>query len=339
MVSKNFNLNSTGSKNFYSAIIIYLKNSTNLINLQKSLSISKQQLNYYLRRLIEREIIEKKGTGWYEVVKGVKDSTKYDNYLVKDSTRGHAYIWEVKLRNIPKDWDKRIEVLTNKGINHKIVGAKLNTPRIKVLGRKVWLCNKVLRIFDKKDESYYGKTAKESRYLSLQQIKLIVGVLESKLGVLIEPSDISFKKEHYALIKNDLAIEENRKGNIIRISDDKGEWLIVDDSLEKGGELETIGKDAYKTNIPMQKWWNENKKTNFEVTPSFILNTMNDIQQVQKIELDNKGEYAHDLVEHKNAIKRMSFNTDANTKSIELLADVISNLKEEIKKINETRNT
>jgi len=285
-------------QNFYLAIKNYLKDSTNLTKIQNNLSISKQQLNYYLRQLKKRGEIIQKGRGWYEVNNEVKINTKYNILQVKDSSRGHAYIWKVELTKIPEDWDKRIEVLTKKGINFKLVGAKNNTPRIKVLGRKIWLCNDHLRIFDKKDASYYGKTAKESRYCALQEIKLIVGALESKLGVYVKPSEIYFKREHYALIKNDLAIEENKRGNIVHIVDETGEWLLIDDSLGKGGELETIGKKAYETNIPMQKWWNDNKKTNFEVTPTFILDCLNQVTENQLI-------FDKNIVKHQKVLDEM----------------------------------
>jgi predicted transcriptional regulator len=321
---------STKKENFYLPIINFLKTSTNLTKLQEKLNIPRQNLNYYLRELKKRGIIEQKGKGWYELIKGCKNSTKYGKLLVKDSIRGHAYVLEVKLQKEIKDWDKRIEILKNKKVNYKLVGAKLDIPRIKVLGRKVWLCKDHLRIFDKKDMSYYGNNAKESRNKAISELKLIVGILEKKLGVLIKPSDIYIRKEHYALIKNDLAIEENKKGNIWRISDEYGEWLLIDDSLEQGGELENVGKSSYKINIPMQKWWNDNKRTNFEVTPTFLMESLNKVIQVQKVEVENKKEYSRDLVEHKEAIKRMSYNTEANTKSIELLADIISQLKDEL---------
>jgi len=272
----------TRKNNFYLAIINELRHSTNLTKIGKKLNISKQKLNHYLRQLKKEGYIEHKGKGWYEVTKKSKNLTNHSSFLKKDISRGHANVWNVNFKRKPEDWENRIEILKKKKVNFKLVGALKTTPRIKVLGRKVWLCNNHIRVFDKPKESYYGETAKESKNLALQEIKLIVGVLNRKLGTFLSLKDISFRKEHYALIKNDLAIEENRRGNIIRIKDEDGEWLLIDDSLEKGGELENIGKKAYKTNIPMQKWWNNHKKNNFEVTPTFILNTMNGIQQAVK---------------------------------------------------------
>lgn len=64
---------------------------------------------------------------------------------------------------------------------------------------------------------------------------------------------------------------------------------------------------------------------------SELQNLIGEIAQIQKVEIENKAEYSRDLVEHKNAIKRMSHSTEANSKSIELLANIILDLKNEIK--------
>lgn len=312
--------NSTCSENFYLSIIDALKSTTNLTKIKEKFNIEKQELNYYLRELVKRGIINHKGRGWYEVVKEVKNSTKYGSLLVKDSSRGHAYIWNAKIEKIPERWEKRIEILENKGINYKLVGAKMNTPRIMIQGRKVWLCNNNLRIFDKKNASYYGDTAKKSRQLALQQVKLIIGTLNNKLGTNIKPSDIYFKKEHYALIKNDLAIEENKKGNIIHISDEEGEWLLIDDSLGLGGELENIGKKSFPTNIKMQEWWNENKKDNFETTkPSRIKKEIEEINS--------------NLDEFKGMIKKLSTQDIQLSQVIEQISNNQIKLTTEVAKL------
>jgi len=256
-------------------IISELKQGNSPSKICKKYNINKYTLQYYLDKLKKQGIIEKISYGVWKVNKEVSKSTKYRKGLKKDSIRGHAYIWNTKISKIPRNWNNRIKVLKKRKINYKLVGAKGTTPRIKVLGRKVWLCNTHLRIYDKKEESYYGDNAKESRLLAFQQIKLIVGALNRKLGTKIKPSEIFFQREHYSLIKNDLAIEENRKGNIWRITDQEGEWLLVDDSLDMGGELETVGKHALKNNIPLQKWWNDHKKNKFEVSPSYILDIFN----------------------------------------------------------------
>ncbi len=312
-------------KSLYLPIFEELKLSTNLQKIQKKFSISKQKLNYYLRRLQKDGLIIKKGRGWYEVVKKSKNSTKYGKRLVKDSVRGHAYIWNIKLDKIPFGWGDRISVLKKNNIHYKLVGAKGTTPRIRVLGRKVWLCNTHLRIFDKKEESYYGKNARESKYLALQQIKLILNALNNKLGTNLHPSSITFQREHYALIKNDLAIEENRKGNIVRISDDEGEWLVIDDSLGKGGELETIGKGSLKTNIAMQKWWNEKKKNNFSIDDSFILNAFHKVYENQAMVVQNHLYNDKNIVKHQKVLDDMLV-------TLKDLRDTMQEMRDEIRK-------
>ena len=50
---------------------------------------------------------------------------------------------------------------------------------------------------------------------------------------------------------------------------------MIDDSLREGGELENVGKKAFKTNIPMQTWWNNKKKYNFKITDDFLIERFN----------------------------------------------------------------
>lgn len=295
----------TGKLKLYLPLFAELKLTTNLTQIQKKLGISKQNLNNYLRQLKKDGFIIQKGRGWYEVVKEVNFSTKYGSKLSKDSIRGHAFVFNVQLPKEIKGWKERITVLKSKGVHFNLVGALKTTPRMKVLGRKVWLCNNHLRVFFKPKESYYGQTAIESRKYAFQELLLVVGALESKLGVSLRPFDFSWRKEHYALIKNDLAIDQNRKGIIWRIKDEQGEWLLVDDSLEQGGELENVGEKSFITNIPMQKWWNQQKETKFEVTPKFILDSINQVTQNQLMFAKNIEEHMEVLKGIKEAINEL----------------------------------
>ncbi len=153
--------------------------------------------------------------------------------------------------------------------------------------------------------------------------------MEQRLQVNLYPYIFKPAREHYGIIKNDLAIQCNRNKEKIHIRDDlEGEWLWIDDSYGLG-ELEN--KSPLR-NMQVQRWWNDNKKHDFKVTPSFLLENINKLVQSQLIEQENKAEYSRDLVKHKEAIKTMGNNTEANTKSIELLADILLELKETIKK-------
>jgi len=310
-------------KDFYSRVLSELKIDTNLSRIRKKLGISKENLNYYLRNLKKKGFINKRGTGWYEVTNKGENSTKYGNFLPKDFIRGHAYVINVKFPKEVMGWNNRIEKLEKSDINYNLVGVLKNIPRIKALGRKVWLCNDHLRIFDKKGQSYYGESATESRFKALKEFANIIKIIENKLGVDLKPYDIEFQKEHYAMIKNDLATDQNRKGVIWRIRDESGEWLLVDDSLEKGGELENVGKKAFQTNPKMQKWWGDHKKNDFKVTPSFILETMNGIQQNQLI-------FAENMKSHIGAVKKLGSAVDRLTGAVKKRED------QKIKKSSQT---
>lgn len=310
----------TGKTSLYKPILKEFEITTNLSEISKKLKISRQVLNYYLRRLKQEQFLIQKGRGWYELNKNVKIATKHGFTTNKDFTRGHAYVWKLKLNKEIPNWNNRISILDSKNNHYILVGALKTTPRIKVLGRNVWLCNNHIRIYDKKNQAYYGSNAIESRKLAFQELLLIVGALERKLGVSLRPFEFEWKKEHYALIKNDLAIQENRQGNQWHITDEDGEWLIIDDSLGEGGELETIGKKAFQTNIPLQKWWNDQKKHKFEVGATFIVNSLKETNDAIGVLVQDRRYWAENQRTHVEAIKTLS--------------EAVKQLQEEVKKLN-----
>lgn len=306
----------TYNKNFYSKIYEELKSTSNLIKIKDKFNISKQNLNNYLRLLRKDGLIKRISKGYYEVINPSKRATKYDSNLPKDIIRGHAFVWTIKITKEISNWDRRIDILNSNKINYKLVGLMKNIPRIKILGRKIWLCNDKIRVFDKKNTSYYGDNAIESKRKALITFLEIVSALENKLNISFKPLDFEFNKEHYALIKNDLAIEHNKKGIILRISDNNGEWLLIDDSLEQGGELENVGKSSFNTNLTMQKWWNSHKETNFKVTPEFVLNAFNKQIQTQEVFRENM---------------------ESHIKAIQELALGVQELRNEVKRLHENK--
>jgi hypothetical protein len=304
----------TTKNNFNFTILSLLKQGKNPAKISKDLSISMPNLAYYLRRMKKDGLIVKRGYGVWEVLKEVKILTKYGSDLPKDYVRGHAYVWRLYFPKEIKGYDQRIKRLRELDMHFKLIGITKNIPRIKVLGRKIWLCKDHIRIFEKKSASFYGDNAVESKKQAFREVLEIVRVLENKLGVSLKPLNIETAREHYALIKNDLAIDQNKQGIIWRISDKDGEWLLIDDSLGQGGELENIGKGSLKTNIEMKKWWNEQKETKFEVTPKFILNGFNQLTQ-------NLNYHAENMKSHIKAVQDLG-------KGVEELVKVVKELKE-----------
>ena len=114
-------------------------------------------------------------------------------------------------------------------------------------------------------------------------------------------------------MKNDLTSSIIGTLMMIIKDDIEGEWLWIDDS-ESLNELET--KNIVRSK-QVQDWWNDNKKHDFKVTPSFLMETMNGIMQNQLIFDKNMSSHLRVLADLENAIQ---------------------DLRKEIKKINKKEN-
>ena len=165
--------------------------------------------------------------------------------------------------------------------------------------------------------SFYGDNAIESRKYAVISFLEILDKLQLKLEVNLKPYVFKPAREHYGMIKNDLAVQCNRNKEKIYIRDNiDGEWLWIDDSLQIG-ELETggegVSKDRAGLNLDVQKWWNDNKKHNFKVTPTFLMESIKEVTKNQMI---------------------FDANMSSHLEVLENIGKAITQLKEEIKKLN-----
>lgn len=272
-------------KPFYFMILGRLNKNTNLKEIQKEFNLSKQNLNYYLRRLRNDGLIRKVGRGYWEVKKYAEHPLKRSKNI-----RGHAFIWSIKLDR-HYNWEERLK---KRGIKYKLIRGCI--PRIIIKNRKIWLGKHTITIYE--PHSFYGENAIKSRKYAVIGLLDILGILELKLEVSMKRLPFKPAREHYGLIKNDLAVQCNRKGEKIYVRDDlEGEWLWIDDSYALG-ELETGGKKAMIRNVQVQKWWNDNKKHNFTVTPSFLMESISGLIQTQQMNADN-------IIKHQKVLDEM----------------------------------
>lgn len=270
----------------YLPVIKLLKQQKSTSEISRLLNISKQNLNNHLRRLIKNEVIEKKARGIYKV----KAHFEHPSKLFPKEIRGHAFIWTIRLT---RKWDW-INRLKKKKIEHKLI--RNITPRIIINHRKVWLGKKSIVIYE--PHSFYGINAIESKKFAVISLLETINKLELRLSISLKPYIFKPAREHYGIIKNDLAQQCNREGNKIHIRDDlEGEWLWIDDSLSLG-ELETGGKKALLRNVQVQKWFNNHKKHNFKVTPEFILEAFNKTIKIQDMHSTN-------IIKHQKVLDEM----------------------------------
>jgi hypothetical protein len=189
-----------------------------------------------------------------------------------------------------KGWKEHLDKLK---IPYRLVRGQ--TPRIFLGKKKVWLGKKTITLYE--PNSYYGQNAIESRKYAviglINDLKALEKLLRIKLGKYV----FSPAREHFALIKNDLAKQVNKEGDKIIVRDYNGVWLWVDAS-DGIGELETGNHNALVNNVGVQRWWNDMKETKFEVTPSFIRDSIAGIVQIQQMNADN-------IIKHQKVLDEM----------------------------------
>jgi DNA-binding transcriptional ArsR family regulator len=262
--------------NFELDIVNLLKKGLNPSKISTHLNISMPNLSYYLSLLKKQGVIEKIGYGVWKVIPSgeVKILSHKGSLQVKD-VRGHAFIWKIK-PNKKFNW---IELLKEKKIEYVPKGIK-QTPRIILNNKKVWLGQNYITIFEPEWNSSFAinpiESKKQAIFDMLDTIKLIQEITgEFKYN-------FTCKRQHYGFVNNKEAMFFERKGQKILIKNEKGYWFSIDYSQNKYKEAETIHeKDADIDGMGYQRLMNSHEKTNFQVTPTFLLEALNKITENQ----------------------------------------------------------
>jgi len=252
----------------------------------KDLNISKQNLQYYLDKLKKDNYIKKIGYGVWQTSKN----------RVASLTRGHAFMWHLRLPKEIKVWDK---ILIKKRIPYKLINNK-HTYQIYFRDSKVWISKKSIIIYD--INSYFGTNAVYSKKLAFFALRSFLNALQVKLGVTLQVNNqyiVKTSRQHYALVKNSLAMQYNKEGKKLNVYNDKGLWFSIDNSYNFQ-EAETLHpKTSLTDSLGIQRYFNEHKETKYQVTPKFILKAMNGIQQ-------NQLQFAENMTSHIGAIQSLS---------------------------------
>lgn len=311
----------TSKVNFYHVLLSLIKNNQDP---SKKLNISKQNLYYHKRKLQELGFLKKDKNLWI-VIRSKKEDLEHAIKWKSKAIRGHAFIWKIKI-NRNYDWKL---LLDKKKINYKLVRGLI--PRLFINNKKVWLGKETITIYENK--SFYGKNAIESRKYAVFELQSTIEALKSKFGI---DFNYYFKvvREHFGMIKNELARQCNDKGEKIVVRDTlDGEWFWIDDSTGMLGEMETGGKgftkDRAQLNMEVQKWWNDMKKTGFKVTPTFLMEQLNETRtNFNEIgELIKKSSELMINSEMRN--KQLESNIRGLTETVYQLVEVIRGFKDE----------
>jgi len=304
-------------------LLNHIKSGKKPIILVKQLNISPQLLSYHLKELQRKGIIKKLTKGVWEIVKDNLELTS----KVK-TIRGHGFIWIIKLPQEIKGWNKRVEILTKNNINFLKKG---NTIRIIIKDKKVWLNNNSIIIYEPK--SFYATLPLETRKLAVYELLETIKSIESTLRMNLHGFKFKTKREHYALVKNDIAIQVNKDGERLYLTDN-GEWWGVIDKSNNGDEFEFFKTPSYSGLVNSSGalgYYNSHKDTNWQVTPKFILNGFNEINKDREEFRKEIKEFAVALNKHIPAYEGMGNYTKKLGNEIHLLKQEIKGLKNPFK--------
>lgn len=261
-------------------LLALIKEGKNPAQISKKLKIPKQTLDYHVGKLKRLGCIEKKGYGTWEYLKEVPKRPKgtrtpQTSDLSKKEIRGHAFIWKIEFYN-PFNWKQVTRDYRKKKLTFQKI-CRGTVFRTIMNNRKIWLTKKGLVIYEPLD--FLGKSSFQVKGTAVYQMDKLIKDLLKELGQKIRPYRFTTSREHYALIRNELARQYNDKKKKMFIRNEAGTiWLWIDHS-EGEHEIET---NDPKLSRGVQNFWNDHKKHKFEVTPSFVLNTMQGIQTNQQ---------------------------------------------------------
>ena len=340
------NTPSTNNKLSYLSIISFLKADIPPVKIAAKLGVPKTTLQYHLNKLKKQGYIRKVGYGTWDVLKEPeteKKEVRTSPYVASintpqqvrtfrtssqsslhqfqsDAVRAHAFVFTLRVPKNLRNWTntKRIQYLTAHNIPYKPLGIAGGGQRIIVKGRKVWLTNPSIIIYDK--ASYFADAALQAKSTAIATHISIIKHIERLLHTSFQiGTDYKFKvsRQHYALIYNALAKQYNESGEKLEVRTDKGVWFIIDNSFNMN-EAETVHPTSAMTdNRKVQDFFNGLKDIPAQqgtptYTPAFVLEVMNGIQQNQMV-------FAENMTSHIKAVQDLGAGVQEMTAAIERL--------------------
>ena len=302
-----------------------LKSGLSPAQISKEYNIPKQTIAYNVDKLKQQGCIEKVGYGVWKCLRSPKEvrtltsrhlgksTQKIRTSLKKKEIRGHAFIWKIEFER-PYEWERIINNYSKNKLKFQLMRHN-NIYRTIFNNRKIWLGKKGLTIYEPLD--FLGKSSFEVKGKAVFEMDLLIKHFLKELNIKFYPYRFTTSREHYGIIKNELARQYNDRKEKMNIrSEDGNLWMWIDDSLSLG-ELENSEPTV---NRQVQNYWNNHKKHNFQVDADFILNTMDGIQQNQLI-------FDRNMVSHLKVIR------DLGT-GVQSLIEAVKNIHKVLEKTN-----
>lgn len=282
-----------------------LDNTIRLIKLGKSkkelrelLGIKASNLSNRLRRLEDLGEIELFGKYGIKYIGSSHKHPKVTRNIInkKLNKRGHAFNFKVYF---PKETinlnqkDKVILEHSDKRINKLEFGSY----QLKYKKYTIWINKKSLTIYS--NNSYYATDALHSKFRQLKEINNLVAYLKQRYE-LRGLFGIELFREHYGLIFNKFAEWCNKNGYKLSLKNKGNKEILWIDNSRK----DDIGLNEFESDSPTRinkadRYFQDQEKTSWEVTPTFVLNAINKVTQNQLM-------FNNNFESHVEAIRTLS---------------------------------
>lgn len=300
-------------------ILNEIKSGSNPSKISEKYNIPKQTLTYSLEKLKKMGCLEKIGYGVWKVIKEVpkepKGSKRGDSDFSRE-IRGHAFIWKIEFVQ-PYDWFKTIKNYKKKKLSFSLL-CNGKMPRTILNNRKIWFTRRGLTIYEPLD--FMGKSSFQVKGTAVYEMDRLIKALLREINLKFRGYRFTTSREHYGMIKNELARQYNdKKEKMVIRGEDGTSWLWIDDS--KGlGELETQDPNISRQ---VQNFWNSHKKKGFKVDADFVTENFKESAKQIKQNAENLDYHAENMRSHVGAVKELALG--------------VRELREEIKSMREER--
>jgi len=284
--------------------------------------MSRQALNPYIRQLKRVGAIKKKGYCLWEAV--VKENInnidvakrckgrKKTSHLKRN--RGHGFVYSISVPKSIRWWNDRHLRLDRYGIYYEDIDINKKGQRIHADGNIVWLSQNNIVVYDR--NSYYNLSASTAKGDAVAYLIGLIKYFEELLKFSLRQDDGTYKfkvsRNHYALIRCDFAAYCNNNKHRIRVSDERGQWFIVDNSLNLN-ESETVHPKTARRDMD-------------KVIAPFFNRIKRDPEILDKL-IANQAYYSENMVSHVEAIKDLGNGVKKFNSKIDILIDYLIELR------------
>lgn len=296
-----------------------LQEGYTITEISKYRKVSRNSIYKVLKTLNNRGMITKITNGAYGLTeKGLEGLHSFAQ--LRYNLRQHNLNFKIGILGSPKNWDKKRHKLTQLPYFNKSIKLKNNEQELFNFG-KVSL-RTTTRSIIVKIPTIYSKTTEDAVIQSFNCLYDIIPKIEKLFNVsLIKDykSNITIISQEYASLNDTLAKIYRKEGNQLLVTDENGKiWMITDFSFSND-ETEFIDStkaiDDTDAVMPMLNDLRKNPTTFSEVREAlnYQNNIMNGIQQNQLI---------------------FDKNMKSHLEVLDKIGNAITNLKEEIGKLN-----